>query len=482
MGTKIEWTDEVWNCVTGCDKVSQGCKNCYAGRLAETRLKHLAEYKDGFFGNVQIHPDRLSRPLKWNKPRMIFVNSMSDLFHPDAPFEFIAAAFGIMAACPQHTFQILTKRPEKALEWFEWVRNQGHAMDIPFIISKNMPVDIGIDDWPLPNVWLGVSVENQQTADERIPLLLKCPAAIRFVSAEPLLGPIDFSPYLDYNIQTGGEYEKRRNPIPIDREWGLANNKGLGYSEQKGEKCSAQNTARLLSSKENDKSGEDTCGSTQINLESNQWDNTRRNDNQSFEWDKRRQQNRESGSYDLFGKPDSCFEDIEGGNLYKSKRGKQLRSEAARQSGKTNKGDEKRGENIKGNSEDIRCSIPNNKQNLSVGAKINQIIVGGESGPKARPMNPDWVRSIRDQCQEAGVPFFFKQWGEWVGFKRNYSTHAHKYIDPRLAFPQNEKYSLPDGDLMDAHDSSHAYIRLGKIEAGRLLDGRDWNEMPGRMS
>ncbi len=171
MPSKIEWTDETWNPVTGCTKVSAGCKNCYAERLATGRLKHL--YPDGF-GKVTTHPDRLDQPLRWKRPRRIFVCSMSDLFHEDVPTGFIYDIFAVMKRAPQHTFQVLTKRPERMGRYIKsrW----------PTPAFENLH----------PNVWLGVSVEDQATADERIPLLLDTPAAVRFVSYEPALGPVEW--------------------------------------------------------------------------------------------------------------------------------------------------------------------------------------------------------------------------------------------------------------------------------------------------
>ena len=156
MGTKIEWADEVLNVVTGCTPVSAGCQNCYARRMHGRFSKEP-------FSEVKFHPERLDQPLRWLNPRRIFVCSMGDLFHEDVPDEFISRVFGRMRCANQHTFMILTKRPER-MRWFIW---------------------------NLPNVWLGVSVENQSTADERIPMLLKTPAAVRFVSVEPMLGPVD---------------------------------------------------------------------------------------------------------------------------------------------------------------------------------------------------------------------------------------------------------------------------------------------------
>ena len=229
--TTIEWATDTWNPTTGCSKVSAGCAHCYAERVAERF------WKDRAFSEVQCHPDRLEQPLHWRKPRRVFVDSMSDLFHEDIPAEFISSVFEVMEKCPQHTFMILTKRPERMLALLKiW------SQAIEYIR-------------PLPNVWLGVSVEDQKAADERIPLLLKTPAALLFVSCEPLLGPVDL---LDIN--------------------------GALLSWWKA------------------------CG----------------------------------------------VEGVDAGD-------------------------------------------------------ISWVIAGGESGPEARLMHPDWARSLRDQCQSSGVPFFLKQ-------------------------------------------------------------------------
>ena len=193
--TSIEWTDVTWNPVTGCDKVSPGCAHCYAGRIAESRLAHLPQYADGFFGNVQVHHDKLYWPLTKRKPCRIFVNSMSDLFHDDVPLAFIQQIFSVMRDS-QHVFQILTKRPER---------------------MRDVINSIGI---VLPNVWLGISVEDQQRADDRIPTLLDTPASIHWISAEPLLGPIELSNSqtrgLDW-IVCGGETGPRARPM--DPNW-----------------------------------------------------------------------------------------------------------------------------------------------------------------------------------------------------------------------------------------------------------------------
>lgn len=180
-GTKIEWTNASWNPVTGCTKVSKGCDNCYAERITERF------HGKGSFAVVQRSEGKLYLPLRWRKPRRVFVNSMSDLFHDDVPDSFIARVFSVMAQTPQHTYQILTKRHGRmrallSSDYFQGTV-QGLRLD-----------DVGLTaswvKWPLPNVWLGVSVENQQWADIRIPALLETPAAVRWLSCEPLLGPV----------------------------------------------------------------------------------------------------------------------------------------------------------------------------------------------------------------------------------------------------------------------------------------------------
>jgi protein gp37 len=256
MGDKtgIQWTDATWNPVTGCDKVSPGCAHCYAEQVAlrfwptqyppirtvdPNRCGTLiATERPREFMDVQCHQDRLDQPLHWKKPRKIFVNSMSDLFHEDVPDAFIAEVFGVMAVCgarepgePErsgqfggkysserlwydlkgpHTFQVLTKRPRRALQLltsrrfrsdvasaaYRWAHNQRDAGYLAHQIGDEDEYERCYDPgrmWPLPNVWLGVSVENQRFADERIPLLLQTPAAVRFISAEPLLGPVDLN-------------------------------------------------------------------------------------------------------------------------------------------------------------------------------------------------------------------------------------------------------------------------------------------------
>ena len=278
----IEWTESTWNPVTGCTKVSPGCQHCYAERLSE-RFRGVPShpYEMGF--DLTLRPERLVQPLKWKRPRRVFVNSMSDLFHEDVPDEFIDRVFAVMSISRGHTFQVLTKRAvrmqrylvsrSKSVEYWEKpARELGHTLKF-----KMDGATIGLLPFPPPNVWLGVSVEDEVRARERIPLLLDTPAALRFVSVEPLLGPIELN-------------RVKFPPCPKDEPLQPINR----YPDQ-------------------------------IDFLSGKWVDTT-------------------------------------GIGY-------------------------------------------------TGPKVDWVIVGGESGPRARPMKSEWVKSIRDQCQSSGVPFFFKQWG-----------------------------------------------------------------------
>jgi protein gp37 len=269
-----------------------------------------------FNGKVRCHDDVLETPLRWKKPRRIFVNSMSDLFHKDVPFEFIDKVFAVMALCPQHTFQVLTKRPERMAEYTcqlkageRFVCNAA-AFELPEKPQRLAGVIVGKvlgeNEGMLPNVWLGCSVENQETADERIPHLLRCPAAVRFLSVEPMLGPVTF-------------------------------------------------TDQLMG----------------------QW-------------------RRDQSTY-FSPVPGSTYQPM-----------------------------------------------------------IHWVIVGGESGPGSRPMYPNWVRAVRDQCAHAGVPFFFKQWGDWLPAGQD---GVSKYGELHL-------------------NCSDEPVRVGKAWAGARLDGVEHREFP----
>lgn len=231
MGTtSIQWTERVWNPTTGCDKVSPGCKFCYAETIAErfwatqyppvefsvhdpTISAAVTDLRARRFTDVQTHENRLLEPLTWRKPARIFVNSMSDLFHEDVPDAFIDRVFAVMALCPQHTFQVLTKRPERMRDYLS------SRPVVSCIAVKDLQRLFGgvrglhdTPHWqmPLPNVWLLVSCEDQPRADERIPLLLQTPAAVRGVSLEPLLGPID----LDGGVYDGPGWLRGWHTVP----------------------------------------------------------------------------------------------------------------------------------------------------------------------------------------------------------------------------------------------------------------------------
>jgi protein gp37 len=191
--TAIEWTDQTWNPVRGCSRVSAGCVHCYAERIAARFCRGGAGVGRGgpfggfakstpdgprWTGRVELIPEKLEQPLHWKRPRRVFVNSMSDLFHEKLDGDDIGKVFAVMAQAERHTFQVLTKRPQRMLDFV------------------NLWTGSYITGRVLPNVWLGVSVEDQATADERIPLLLQTPAAVRFVSYEPALGPVDLRVYL----------------------------------------------------------------------------------------------------------------------------------------------------------------------------------------------------------------------------------------------------------------------------------------------
>lgn len=183
--TAIEWTDKTWNPTVGCNKVSPGCKHCYAETLTKRFRDH---FPNGF--EFTLHPERLREPKKWRKPSRVFVNSMSDLFHERMPFDFLREIFRVMEECPQHVFQILTKRHERAVE-----------------LADALP-------WP-ENVWMGVSVENQDYV-HRVDHLRRVPAAVRFLSCEPLLGPLDLDLTGIHWVIVGGESGPKHRPIEAD--------------------------------------------------------------------------------------------------------------------------------------------------------------------------------------------------------------------------------------------------------------------------
>jgi protein gp37 len=207
--TKIEWTDKTWSPVRGCSRVSPGCEHCYAETMA-SRFSGPGRAFEGYAkggrwtGRVSLIPDLLKIPFSWKVPSRIFVNSMSDTFHEKLAFAEIDQIFAVMALCVDHTFQVLTKRADRMLEYFNCTRGGSTASRVlaaaEFIARRRgEEVDSQFWDtfheWPIPHVWIGVSVEDQKRADERIPVLMKTPASCRFVSAEPLLGAVDLRPF-----------------------------------------------------------------------------------------------------------------------------------------------------------------------------------------------------------------------------------------------------------------------------------------------
>lgn len=242
--TPIEWTDHSWPVLNGCRRKSEGCRNCYAERLIATRLRHtekykgLAVYTDGgprWTGASRLWLADLAMPLKLRKPSRIFVADMGDLFFEENSFEDIAAIFGVMAACPQHVFQVLTKRPQRAAEWFQWIAEQlvscggptvNAARGVKWYAWNHIP-DLKVHDverpwvWPLPNVHLGVSAEDQPTYNERVPVLVhQCPAVLYWASLEPQLGPIELRGtghiHLSWIVQGG---ESGPGARPFDARW-----------------------------------------------------------------------------------------------------------------------------------------------------------------------------------------------------------------------------------------------------------------------
>lgn len=349
--TKIEWTDATWNPITGCSVTSPGCKHCYAMQLAGTRLKHH-ESRIGltqdtsagpvWTGEVRLNSQWLDQPLRWKKPRKIFVCAHSDLFHESVPDEWIDIVLGIMWAClygrdekPSHIFQVLTKRASRMRHYFStdrreaWARaavNYGGGIDPDGIWDQVMGAE-----GPHPRIWLGVSVEDQKRADERIPELLATPAAVRWVSAEPMLGPVAIWPY------TKPHCERHRGPLDADGKCEICEGRGI------------------------------------------------------------------------WGLDDHLDE----------------------------------------------------SEKAPIRPGIDWVIVGGESGSKARPMHPQWVRGLRDQCADAGVSFLFKQWGSWA---------------PPEVLEEDTKEALKlraDQTAKNAHvfDDGQQMGFVGKKAAGRLLDG-----------
>lgn len=236
--TNISWSDATWNPIRGCSRVSTGCVHCYAETIAARFSKPAQAYegltdKNGRWnGEIRVVEKHMLDPIRWREPRKIFVNSMSDLFHENITNETIASIFAVMALAPQHTFQILTKRAARARAWFEWVvkcwpelepmhktiepdsnvvLHYGPDRDARYAQALAAVEDEAAEPWPLPNVWVGTSTEDQATLDERVQQLLHIPAAVRWISAEPLLGPLNIAGYDDGTWWHDGGFESDKH-------------------------------------------------------------------------------------------------------------------------------------------------------------------------------------------------------------------------------------------------------------------------------
>ncbi len=367
MGGKsdIEWTDATWNPMAGCSVKSPACKHCYAmkmaGRLAAmgqakyagTTIKTKAGFV--FTGTVNLDEGALAKPGEWKRGRRIFVNSMSDLFHENVPDAWVDRVVYEMATLPRHTFQVLTKRPARMRAYLCALRD-GRKLDLGADVTLSLPA-------PLPNVWWGVTVEDQRRAEERIPHLLATPAAVRFLSCEPLLGPID-----------------------LESAW---------------------------------------HGESALDAE-------------------------------CWGECAWCTNDKP--PLHNCRRG--LQSDAVADKGRSG---------------------------------LDWVIAGGESGPGARPMQPWWLQSLRDQCQSAEVPFFFKQWGAWLVAERINGAHG-----PFYRFPDGDVFNVvhEHQDIVAAvaeehhgkpreiwagywaSGDGHLAKRAAMTRIGRTLDGIEHNAFP----
>lgn len=229
MSTKIEWTNETWNPIIGCSKISEGCINCYAEKMAH-RLsmmaytkyyKKVVSFGTGWNNNTYFVDQQLQKPFSWKKPRKIFVCSMGDLFHESVPFEWIDQVFDVISCCQQHTFQILTKRPERAFEYYKHLGQRLKNEGLDSIPSQSND----ILDWVgiLPNLWIGVTCENQERANERIPILLEIPAKVHYLSCEPLLSDIRF-PWFggwmpSYNNPDNLGWDEPAEPMILGLDW-----------------------------------------------------------------------------------------------------------------------------------------------------------------------------------------------------------------------------------------------------------------------
>ena len=505
--TSIEWTDSSWtptrarNIKTGkvgwhCEHATTGCEFCYAEGINK-RLGTGLPFKPGHRADVEMFLDEkmLLAPLRWKKPRRIFVCSMTDLFADFVTDEMLDRMFAVMALCPQHVFQVLTKRAERMLKYT--TRGGPTLQTLAQVPQVGRGIMTANTDWPLPNVWFGVSCERQQEADERIPLLLQTPAAGRFISCEPLLGPLDLSPYLGNNpvyeeqakrgvrLSGGPERRSRNNAGRND----LASSEaGMGsLAEESGEPPlrASEGGARLREvspGPNNDRRCEDLRAGSPSGLSSLQGSDPRRFDGEPRGRKEEAQRSGQSGIGDAFRTADPCDSHSEGRSRLRSERPEKQYGEIDARTGSSNPTSPSEWRSPSLDSEGLRnqfsgCVEDSSRRPLG---GIVWTIVGGESGPHARPMHPDWARSLRDQCQAAGVPFFFKQWGQWGPI--NHSDAADEAgwqgRGTWMILAKDGGFDIPDHRWPDEEAGECAVIRVGKKSAGRLLDGREHNDLP----
>ena len=424
--SKIEWTEKTWNPVTGCTKISPGCANCYAERMSKRlQAMGLDKYKAGF-DTVVCHPDTLDIPLRRKKPTTYFVNSMGDLFHEDVPFSFVARIFNVAMRCHYegkgHTFIFLTKRPERMATFF---REAGQVETIyGFPVNRKQQWTASLT----PNVWLGVTAENQEQADKRIPILLQIPAAVRFVSCEPMLSFVDFSKWLGYNPIYENNQKSGNSSIPscdergtTDRQQGASLAGGqerLGSLEQEstGEQM-PEGTGRAsapigLPSSQSDVSG----GSSQRDcapscIHALQRRNPSRIDGEPQERGQERQSSEESGVDDALRADYSCPICSQEGQSHRPGRGKErnVKIDGSKSQGNPSTSPERGAstEYCEGLRDQLSDSIKDSPPTKL--ASLDLIIVGCESGPGRRHCDNDWIRQVVADCRSAEVPVFVKQ-------------------------------------------------------------------------
>ena len=460
--TEISWCDATFNPWWGCIKVSEGCEHCYAETFAK-RTGHSIWGPAATTQRRTFGDKHWQEPLKWHaeaakagERRRVFCASMADVFeaHPQLHTE-RALLWTLIGQTPALDWLLLTKRPENIADMVpSWWRTFG--------------------SWP-DNVWLGTTVENQGAAEKRIPILLSIPARVRFLSCEPLLGELDLSEWigeLNGTPQYRGAGVQGRSDGRVGDRWqwqhlesGDAQRESMGRGngfDQSSEATGGTRQRTLSDGENDDRQNPLPRSSAPVGMAPLQWADPFGSDDQPQEWRQEGQSPVEPGVGDVFG----------AGNPFLARAEAWARSTRRTQfdgqtDGKPSQGDqrtEEGGAEASGDREPIRSDIPSDLENRQRPAPaISWVICGGESGPRARPMHPNWARLLRDQCQAAGIAFHFKQWGQFI------------------PVGQTDKTWYNSGDLMFAADGAtpmHAIRLKSKHDAGRQLDGREWNEFP----